>query len=120
MNDKRITVPPESVPLFERDFYGSPHRAMRLGDGAVGGKASGLAFMEAALARFMEENPMPGVEVDIPRFVVLGTDLFDRFMERNELRDLDFDEMDDEHIAHRFQQANLPAEDVGRLACWKR
>jgi len=115
MNDKRITVPPESVPLFERDFYGSPHRAMRLGDGAVGGKASGLAFMEAALARFMEENPMPGVEVDIPRFVVLGTDLFDRFMERNELRDLDFDEMDDEHIAHRFQQANLPAEDVGSL-----
>ncbi len=49
MNEKRITVPSESVPLFERDFYGSPHRAMRIGDGSIGGKAAGLAFIENAL-----------------------------------------------------------------------
>jgi phosphoenolpyruvate synthase/pyruvate phosphate dikinase len=115
MKEKRITVPTEAVPLFERDFYGSPHRAMRIGDGAIGGKAAGLAFIEQALARFSEESPVSGVEVTIPRFVVLGTDLFDRFMERNGLRNLDFEGMTDEHIAHRFQQANLPAEDVGSL-----
>jgi len=115
MSDKRISVPTEAVPIFDRDFYGSPHRAMRIGEGAVGGKASGLAFMEKALARFMEENPLPGVEVTIPRFVVLGTDLFDRFMERNDLRSLDFESMDDEVIAHHFQRAVLPAEDVGSL-----
>jgi len=115
MNEKRITVPSESVPLFERDFYGSPDRAMRIGDGSIGGKAAGLAFIEKSLLEVSSEIPTPGVELHIPRFVVLGTDHFDRFMERNKLLDLDFDEMEDERIAHRFQQAVLPAEDVGSL-----
>lgn len=115
VNEKRITVEPESVPLFDRDFYGSPHRAMRIGEGAIGGKAAGLAFIGAALSRFSSETPVDGVELHIPRFVVLGTDLFDRFMERNELLDLDFDEMPDDRIAHRFQKAVLPAEEVGSL-----
>ncbi len=115
MSEKRITFPSESVPLFDRDFYGSPDRAMRIGEGAIGGKAAGLAFIENELARFSAENPVSGVEVTIPRFVVLGTDLFDRFMERNDLHNIDFDEMPDDRIAHRFQQAVLPAEDVGSL-----
>ncbi len=114
-NEKRITVDPEAVALFDRDFYGSQHRAMRIGDGAIGGKAAGLAFIEQALTRFSSETPVDGVELHIPRFVVLGTDLFDRFMERNDLLDLDFDGMPDDRIAHRFQQAVLPAEDVGSL-----
>lgn len=115
MNERRITVPTESVALFERDFYGSPHRAMRIGEGVIGGKAAGLAFIEKALGRFSGESPIAGVEVNIPRFVVLATDLFDRFMERNGLRDLDFEEMPDDRIAHRFQQTVLPAEEVGSL-----
>jgi len=115
MNERRITVPPESVPLFDRDFYGSPHRAMRIGEGAIGGKAAGLAFIESVLSRFSSDTPIAGVEVTIPRFVVLATDLFDCFMERNDLHDLDFDDMPDDRIAHRFQQAVLPAEEVGSL-----
>jgi hypothetical protein len=50
----------------------------------------------------------PAMEVVVPAFAVLTTDVFDEFLERNGLADMDWEELSDEGIGARFQAAELP------------
>ncbi len=108
------------VPLFDRSFGADAPRLSRIGRGELGGKASGLV----ALARILEEEftgrelpgrDLSGIEVAIPRLVVLATGMFDEFVARNRLHELPLDELSDERIADAFQHGDLPVEMTGDL-----
>jgi len=115
MNTKRLSVTTDELTPFNRRFFESDDVLTYIGSGAIGGKASGLAFIRDTLATGLDREAFPHIEVSIPRLAVLATDAFDDFMERNRLHDEDFGNLPDHRIALRFQQASLPAELVGDL-----
>jgi hypothetical protein len=103
------------IPPFDRSFFGAPRRFSRIGGGALGGKATGLVRLDAALTAGLEGAWVGEIGVGIPRAVVVATDAFDAFLERNGLLEAVEGEPSDERLAHRFQRADLPPEIVGDL-----
>jgi CheY-like chemotaxis protein len=85
------------------DFY-------RMGGGSLGGKARGLAFVRRLLARQGLRDRFDGVEVAVPVSAVLGTDVFDRFLDDNDLRYFAIECEDEEEIRRRFGAARFPEE----------
>ncbi len=81
----------------------------RLGDGQLGGKARGLAFIDSVINRYKIMNHWEGVVTTIPRTVVLTTDIFDEFMEDNDLYDFALSDLTDEEVLERFVQSKTPS-----------
>lgn len=105
----------ERIPLFDRSFFGSDEVISRIGEGSLGGKAQGLAFASRMLASGAPGTFPQGISVGVPRLVVLATDVFDAFMERNDLYEVALSDLPDDRMAHAFQQADLPTEFLGDL-----
>lgn len=103
------------VPVFSRAFFGSDEPFSRIGGGEYGGKARGLIFIRDFLRAGFDATRFPGLHADIPRTVVLATDVFDAFMERNHLFDVACSDLPDDRIALAFQDADLPVEYLGDL-----
>ncbi|HSV76123.1 MAG TPA: PEP/pyruvate-binding domain-containing protein [Bacteroidales bacterium] len=80
----------------------------RLGDGQLGGKARGLAFIDLVVNKYKMMSKWDGVTVTIPRTVVLTTDMFDEFMEKNALYDFALSNASDQAILERFTEARTP------------
>ncbi len=85
------------------DFY-------RIGGGSLGGKARGLAFVRRLISLHGLRERFPGVRIGIPTTAVLGTDVFDRFLDDNDLRSFAIDCQDDAELWRRFEAAPFPAE----------
>ena len=101
------------VPPFDRTWSVTGGFS-RIGEGEIGGKARGLAVLGRALA----EADLPGaeeIEIAVPTLTVLGTGVFDDFMERNHLHAVVETEDRDGSIAAAFQRASLPTEILGDL-----
>ncbi len=81
----------------------------RLGDGQLGGKARGLAFIDSVINRYKIMNHWEGVVTSIPRTVVLTTDIFDEFMEDNDLYDFALSDLSDDQVLERFVQGKTPS-----------
>ncbi len=103
------------LPAFSRNFWDGTFRFTRIGTGALGGKASGLAFIKDLLFEQVDLNSFPTVEVNVPTMAVVATDFFDQFLAQNSLRRLPFEELSDARIGHAFQKGNLPVELLGDL-----
>jgi len=112
---KKISVSPDTLRPFDRKFFTSDEVITRIGTGAIGGKASGLAFIKDMLAALAKESESADIAVTIPRLTVLATDAFDRFMESNNLYETVESQTRDDLIAHAFQRADLPYDLVGDL-----
>jgi CheY-like chemotaxis protein len=80
----------------------------RIGGGSLGGKARGLAFIRQLLYKHRLRRRFPGVEIFVPSAVVLATDVFDQFLEHNDLRDFALHEESNEAIEKRFIEARFP------------
>lgn len=93
---------------FRRDRFDKYSNFARLGQGSMGGKGRGLAFLDALIKRHPEFITYDQVTVAIPRTVVLCTDIFDEFMESNHLYTLALSDAPDEEILKAFTQARLP------------
>ena len=85
------------------DFY-------RMGGGSLGGKARGLAFVRRLLAQQGLRDRFEGVEIAVPISAVLGTDVFERFLDDNDLRYFAIECEDDEEVQRRFRAAAFPEE----------
>lgn len=96
------------VAVFDRDKFDAYGHFARLGDGSLGGKGRGLAFLDNIIKRHPELDRFPGVKVSIPRTVVLCTDFFDDFMESNNLYPIALSDAPDEEILQHFLRAQLP------------
>jgi hypothetical protein len=103
------------LPAFDRNFWDGTFRFTRIGSGALGGKATGLAFIKDLLSREIGKGVFPDIEVTVPTMAVIATDFFDEFIRQNHLAELPFEELSDGRIGNTFQKADLPVELLGDL-----
>ncbi|MGN1254902.1 MAG: PEP/pyruvate-binding domain-containing protein, partial [Prevotella sp.] len=96
------------VAVFDRGKFDRYAHFARIGDGSLGGKGRGLAFLDNIIKTHPEMNQFPGATVRIPKTVVLCTDIFDQFMENNNLYPLALSDASDEEILAAFLKAQLP------------
>jgi len=87
----------------------------KIGDGYLGGKARGLSFIAKMLSAYISEDMFPDLKITIPRSIILSTDIFDIFMDHNNLYDLDFNQLSDQRIAAKFMEKDTPAIIIGDL-----
>lgn len=96
------------VAIFHRDRYDSYSQFARIGEGSLGGKGRGLAFLDNIIKRRTDLNDYEQVSVMIPKTVVLCTDIFDQFMESNNLYEVALSDLPDEEILRYFLHGRLP------------
>ena len=96
------------VAVFDRGKFDRYAHFARIGDGSLGGKGRGLAFLDSIIKKHPEFNEREGVSVSIPKTVVLCTDVFDQFMESNNLYPIALSDASDEEILSHFLRAQLP------------
>jgi len=96
------------VAVFDRLKFDRYAHFARIGEGSLGGKGRGLAFLDRIIKRHPELNQFEGVQVAIPKTVVLCTDFFDEFMEKNNLYPIALSDAPDEEILKHFLRAQLP------------
>ncbi len=93
---------------FHRDQFDEYLTFTRIGEGSIGGKARGLAFLDSMIKRNHLIDRYENIIITIPRTVVLGTDVFDEFMEENRLYDIALSDRSDREILETFVAARLP------------
>ena len=96
------------VAVYRKERFDEYSNFARIGNGSLGGKGRGLAFMGTMVKRY------PTLEADnfstnIPRTVVICTDIFDEFMETNGLLPVALGDVDDDEILRLFLRASLPS-----------
>lgn len=96
------------VAVFDRMKFDAYSHFARIGDGSLGGKGRGLAFLDNIIKTHPEFNSLEGATVQIPRTVVLCTDVFDQFMEQNNLYQIALSDTSDDDILRHFLRAQLP------------
>lgn len=109
------------VAVFQRERFDQYSNFARIGDGSLGGKGRGLAFLDHILQKRSRENATneEALKLDsklrIPKTVVLCTDVFDQFMDENKLYPFALSDASDEEILHAFIRARLPQRLLGDL-----
>lgn len=96
------------VAIFEKDRFDKYSYFARIGEGSMGGKGRGLAFMGHIAKKHQELSEYKNLQVTIPKTVVLCTDIFDEFMETNKLYSMALSNIPDEDILKHFLAAKLP------------
>jgi CheY-like chemotaxis protein len=104
-----------SVEDFDPAAFDDSPGFLRLGGGSLGGKARGLAFVRRLLAETGLDRRFPGVRVEVPASVVVATDVFDRFLDENDLRDFALNCGDDGALRSRVMRAAFPADPARAL-----
>lgn len=103
------------IAKFYREKYDKYLTFSRIGDGSIGGKARGLAFLNMLIKKHsVAANKFDSV-LTIPTTVVLSTDIFDDFMEENDLYAIGLSDRSDEEILEEFVRADLPERIAGDL-----
>lgn len=96
------------VAVFDRMKFDQYAHFARIGEGSLGGKGRGLAFLDNVIKRHPEFNQYDNATVQIPKTVVLCTDIFDAFMESNNLYPIALSDASDDEILRHFLKAQLP------------
>ncbi|MDH6312301.1 DNA-binding response OmpR family regulator [Parabacteroides sp. PFB2-10] len=97
------------VAVYQKERFDEYSNFARIGNGSLGGKGRGLAFIGAMVKRYPELD-RENFSVTIPKTVVICTDVFDDFMESNDLYPIALHEDNDEVILNHFLRASLPTE----------
>ncbi|NCC71828.1 MAG: phosphoenolpyruvate synthase [Sphingobacteriia bacterium] len=93
---------------FHRDRFDEYQTFTRIGEGSIGGKARGLAFLDSLIKRNHLIDFYDNIIITIPRTVVLGTDVFDEYMEENRLYEIALSGKPDQEILEKFVKSRLP------------
>lgn len=96
------------VAVFRKDRFDHYSNFARIGQGSLGGKGRGLAFVDSIIKKNPVCDFFGGVTISIPRTVVLCTDIFDEFMATNRLYPIALSDASDEEILNHFLAARLP------------
>ena len=108
--DYRTMLGQGLVAQFDEETYSDAIGFARLGEGSIGGKARGLAFMNSMLAKYNHYYKYPNVRIMIPRSLVIATDYFDQFMRINGLNYIISRDLADDDILSEFLNSVLPLE----------
>ncbi len=98
------------VAVFHKDTYDDYSNFARIGQGSLGGKGRGLAFVDQIIKRHPVCEDFEGVQITIPHTLVICTDIFDEFMDRNNLYPTALSDLPDQEILRRFLAAEFPEE----------
>ncbi|MFO8110665.1 MAG: PEP/pyruvate-binding domain-containing protein [Thermoplasmata archaeon] len=109
-----------SILDYHRKNFGPHVKLSRIGTGALGGKARGLAFVSKLLSRYIVPDMLPGLTITVPRTIILSTEVFDKFIKQNSIDVNEVIELSDERIAARFIESSLPATVLGDLRSFVR
>lgn len=96
------------VAIFKKDRFDHYSNFARIGQGSLGGKGRGLAFIDSIIKKYPICDDFDGATLSIPRTIVLCTDIFDEFMEENNLYPCALSDIPDTEILDAFLEANLP------------
>lgn len=106
------------VAVFNKDSYDDYSNFARIGQGSMGGKGRGLAFIDQIIKRHPECENFDGVQITIPHTLVVCTDIFDEFMDRNNLYPTALSNLPDDEILRQFLEAEFPEEVKADLAAF--
>jgi CheY-like chemotaxis protein len=104
-----------TVVPFRPELFDGEEGIVQIGGGSLGGKGRGLAFASRLLDEVRLSERFPGVRITVPAVVVLGTQVFDRFLDENDLRRFALQGEDDQATLDRFLAAPLPEDVVAEL-----
>ena len=96
------------VAVFQRERFDQYSNFARIGDGSLGGKGRGLAFLDRMIKKVRENEIEHADLLHIPKTLVLCTDIFDEFMETNELYSIAMSDISDEEMLSCFLRGRLP------------
>lgn len=97
------------VAIFHKDRYDQYSNFARIGEGSMGGKGRGIAFIDHIIKKYPEFENYMGAQISIPRTIVICTDIFDEFMESNRLYPTALSNIPDQEILNKFLKADLPS-----------
>lgn len=97
-----------SIVDFDPDTFDQGTSFARVGGGSLGGKARGLGFANSLISTYGLERAFPDVRLSVPPSIIIGTEVFDQFLENNDLWNLAIKSDDDEAILQRFLDAHFP------------
>ncbi len=96
------------IAQFDKKSHDTYRTFSRIGDESIGGKARGLAFINSVIAKYHLYSKYPNVVIKVPKTVVLSTDVFDEFMDTNDLYRIGTSDLSDEEILDHFVSGKLP------------
>ena len=108
IRDYRTLLGQGVVARFDPETYSDAVAFARIGEGSLGGKARGLAFMNSMLIKYRQYDRHEGVRIMIPRSVVIATEYFDEFIDLNGLKYIIAQEAFDEEILSEFVTSTIP------------
>jgi len=103
---------------FSREHCDGRAEFLRIGEGSLGGKGRGLAFVNNLINCYPVYNAFPGTRISVPRSAVICTGAFDQFMENNNLTEFALGEHTDEEIIAAFTHAKIPPDLVEDLKAY--
>ena len=104
---------------FSKETFDPESSLARIGSGSLGGKARGLGFVNTLINNYNVRDQFEGVRIYVPPAVILATEVFDQFIEENNLRSFALNGNDDEEITRKFLDAEKFPEDIlGELAAF--
>lgn len=104
---------------FSKESFDVQSSFARIGGGSIGGKARGLGFVNTLINYYNVRERFENTQIYVPPAVVIGTDVFDQFLDENNLRKFALNCDDDEEITRRFLEASkFPEETLGELAAF--
>ncbi len=118
IKEYRIIIGQGVVARFDPDTYNQYIWFARLGEGSLGGKARGLAFMNSMLQKYKLYDKYEDVKILLPRTIVVATDYFDEFIRENGLQYVINSDISDEEILSEFVSSRLPERLVDKLRAY--
>lgn len=115
LRELRVAQQQGSVVDFDPQTFDPSASFARIGGGSLGGKGRGLAFINSMIYTYLLTDRFDGVTVSVPPTVVLGTDVFDQFMRRNDLNKVALESDDEAELERRFLNAEFPDQVMGSL-----
>jgi len=101
---------------FNKDSFDVQNGFARIGGGSLGGKARGLGFVNSLITNYQMQDKFKDIRIYVPPTVVIGTDVFDAFLDENNLQDLALNSTDDIEITRLFLEATgFPADVLADL-----
>ena len=98
---------------YDRETFVEASSVARIGGGSLGGKARGLGFGNILIGAHELQNRFEGVRISTPPTLVLATEVFERFLDQNQLRDSALSS--NQNIREEFLKARLPEDAIGSL-----
>jgi hypothetical protein len=103
------------IARFDKEHFNEYLTFSRIGEGSIGGKARGLAFIDHLLHKHKLYEAFDGVKISIPQSVAISVDYFDQFIENNNLYFETIVNLKDDEILKKFIDAELPEELIDKL-----